>query len=90
MPRLPTSATITIYKKAVSRGNTPLLTVFIANCIKIIAYKSKKNHIRTHLLYPNNGSNLAGAQGLEFPLIQYFTSRNAVFSPLRTETFTIS
>ena len=25
-----------------------MLTVFIANCIKISAYKSKKNHIRTH------------------------------------------
>jgi len=32
---------------------------------------------------------LAGAQGLELPLIQYFTSRNAVFSPLSSEIFTI-
>jgi hypothetical protein len=32
---------------------------------------------------------LAGAQGLELPLIQYITSRNAVFSLLSTEMFTI-
>ena len=33
---------------------------------------------------------LAGAQGHELPLIQYFTSRNAVFSPLYPEYITIS
>ena len=32
---------------------------------------------------------VAGAQGLELPLIQYFTSRNADFSPLSSEMFTI-
>lgn len=33
-----------------------MLTVFIANCIHTSAYKSKKNHIRTHLLHPTNDS----------------------------------
>ena len=31
-------------------------------------------------MYPNNGSNLAGAQGLEFLTNQYFVSENARFS----------
>ena len=42
-----------------------MLTVFITYGSQINVHKSKKNHIRTQFLYPNNGSNLAGALGLE-------------------------
>ena len=51
--------------KTVCEGVHPCIRSFAGFGILIYVYKSKKNLIRTQFMYPNNGSNLAGAQGLE-------------------------